>query len=103
MALPAEIGEFIDRQARSAPGAYADLRVVVFNGTTKRSPEPSNTDGLLGIARGSSQGLGLAATRCAPWTTRSRPGFGRTCASMAMRLTTFRRSTARLSRPPTSS
>jgi len=58
MALPAEIAEFIDRQARSAPGAYADLRVVVFNGTTKRSPEPSHTDGLLAIARRVFTGVG---------------------------------------------
>ena len=31
---------------------YDDLRAVVFNGTTKRSPEPSHTDGLWEIVRG---------------------------------------------------
>ena len=51
MPLPESILQFIDRQAAAAPGRFDDLRVVVFNGTTKRSPEPSHTDGLLGIPR----------------------------------------------------
>ncbi|MGI8920051.1 MAG: flavodoxin family protein [Solirubrobacteraceae bacterium] len=52
MALPGPIQTFIDRQADAAPGRYDDLRAVIFNGTLKRSPEPSQTDGLLAIARG---------------------------------------------------
>jgi multimeric flavodoxin WrbA len=51
MPLPETILRFIDRQADEAPGSYDDLRAVIFNGTTKRSPEPSHTDGLLGIPR----------------------------------------------------
>ncbi len=49
MAIPDPISAFIDAQAKRAPVAYADLRAVIFNGTTKRSPEPSHTDGLLAI------------------------------------------------------
>ena len=52
MPLPESIQRFIDEQADSAPVRYDDLRAVVFNGTTKRSPEPSHTDGLWGIVRG---------------------------------------------------
>ncbi len=51
MAIPQNIQQFIDRQADASPTRYDDLRVVVFNGTTKRSPEPSHTDGLIAIAR----------------------------------------------------
>jgi multimeric flavodoxin WrbA len=40
---------FIEHQAEQSPVRYDDLRVVVFNGTTKRSPEASHTDGLLQI------------------------------------------------------
>jgi multimeric flavodoxin WrbA len=50
--IPASIQTFIDAQADAAPAAYDDLRVVVFNGSLKRSPEPSQTDGLLAIALG---------------------------------------------------
>jgi multimeric flavodoxin WrbA len=49
--LPANVQRFIEEQAGEAPGSFADLRAVVFNGTTKRSPEPSNTDGLIAIVR----------------------------------------------------
>jgi multimeric flavodoxin WrbA len=52
MGLPGPIQTFIDRQADAAPGRYDDLRAVIFNGTLKRSPEPSQTDGLLAIVRG---------------------------------------------------
>src|SRR3954464_6323484 len=52
MAIPTSIQTFIDAQADSAPGDYRDLRAVIFNGTLKRSPEPSQTDGLLAIAKG---------------------------------------------------
>ena len=51
MPIPASIQQFIDAQADASPTRYDDLRVVVFNGTTKRSPEPSHTDGLIAIAR----------------------------------------------------
>jgi multimeric flavodoxin WrbA len=52
MPLPENIQQFIDRQADEAPAGFDDLRVVIFNGTTKRSPERSHTDGLLAIPRG---------------------------------------------------
>lgn len=51
MPLPQTIQDFIDRQADASPAKYDDLRAVIFNGTTKRSPEPSHTDGLLAIPR----------------------------------------------------
>jgi multimeric flavodoxin WrbA len=52
MPLPQSIQTFIDQQADRAPKRYDDLRAVIFNGTLKRSPEPSNTDGMLAIVRG---------------------------------------------------
>ena len=52
MALPSNIQRFIDAQAERVGTRYNDLRAVVFNGTTKRSPEVSNTDGLVAIVRG---------------------------------------------------
>lgn len=60
MALPEKIQRFIDEQASSAPGRYDDLRAVVFNGTTKRSPEASHTDGLWAIIRGVFERVGVA-------------------------------------------
>lgn len=59
MAIPTSIQTFIDAQADAAPARYDDLRAVVFNGTLKRSPEPSQTDGLLAIARGLMERLGV--------------------------------------------
>lgn len=59
MAIPTSIQTFIDAQADAAPSRYDDLRAVVFNGTLKRSPEPSQTDGLLAIARGLMERLGV--------------------------------------------
>ena len=59
MPIPAAIQEFIDRQADAATTRYDDLRAVVFNGTLKRSPEPSQTDSLLAITRGLLERLGV--------------------------------------------
>jgi hypothetical protein len=59
MPIPDSISAFIDAQAQRAPGSYDDLRVVVFNGTTKRSPETSHTDGLLAIPRRIFAALGV--------------------------------------------
>ncbi len=61
MAIPAPIQAFIEQQADSAPGRYGDLRAVIFNGTLKRSPEPSHTDGLLAIVRGVFERVGVSA------------------------------------------
>ncbi|MEO8967797.1 MAG: NAD(P)H-dependent oxidoreductase [Solirubrobacteraceae bacterium] len=60
--MPVAIQTFIDRQAEQAPGRYDDLRAVIFNGTLKRSPEPSHTDGLLAIVSGIFARLGVQAT-----------------------------------------
>src|SRR6478736_3342385 len=59
MPIPAAIQDFVDRQADNATTRYDDLRAVVFNGTLKRSPEPSQTDGLLAITRGILDRLGV--------------------------------------------
>jgi multimeric flavodoxin WrbA len=59
MAIPASIQTFIDGQVDAAPERYDDLRAVIFNGTLKRSPEPSQTDGLLAIARGIMERAGV--------------------------------------------
>jgi multimeric flavodoxin WrbA len=59
MPIPASIQTFVDAQADAAPGDYSDLRAVIFNGTLKRSPEPSQTDGLLALTRGVMQRLGV--------------------------------------------
>src|SRR3954451_12977130 len=59
MGIPASIQTFIDGQVDAAPGRYDDLRAVVFNGTLKRSPEPSQTDGLLAVTRGIMERLGV--------------------------------------------
>src|SRR4051795_2907128 len=59
MAIPARIQTFIDGQVEGAPGRFDDLRAVVFNGTLKRSPEPSQTDGLLAISKGLLERLGV--------------------------------------------
>jgi hypothetical protein len=59
MPIPAPIQSFIDAQADRAAGVFADLRAVVFNGTLKRSPEPSHTDGLLAISTGLMERVGV--------------------------------------------
>jgi multimeric flavodoxin WrbA len=58
MGIPDSIQEFIDGQVQAASARYDDLRAVVFNGTLKRAPEPSNTDGLLDIPLGIMRGVG---------------------------------------------
>src|SRR5438270_11015869 len=62
MPLPENIQRFIDEQADAAPTRYDDLRAVIFNGTTKRSPEPSHTDGLLQIVLGIYKRVGVETT-----------------------------------------
>jgi multimeric flavodoxin WrbA len=59
MTIPASIQSFVDELSATAPAAYDDLRAVIFNGTLKRSPEPSNTDGLLAVAIGIMESLGV--------------------------------------------
>jgi multimeric flavodoxin WrbA len=59
MPIPAPIQAFVDELADRAPAEYYDLRAVVFNGTLKRSPERSNTDGLLAVAIGILERVGV--------------------------------------------
>lgn len=55
--LSDSVQHFIDHEIATAPGDYSDLRVLFLNGTLKRSPEPSHTEGLIGIARGIFEGV----------------------------------------------
>jgi multimeric flavodoxin WrbA len=50
---------FIDRQADESPYDFSDLRAVIFNGTLKRSPEVSNTEGLAAISIALMRRLGV--------------------------------------------
>ncbi len=75
MPIPASISAFIDAQAERAPVSYTDLRVVVFNGTTKRSPEPSHTDGLLEIPRAILARLGVRCDEVRTVDRRIPPGL----------------------------
>lgn len=59
MPIPEQIQAFIDREADAATTRYDDLRVVVFNGTLKRSPQPSQTDALVAIPKGIMERLGV--------------------------------------------
>lgn len=59
MPIPAPIQDFIDRLGAEAPARYDDLRAVVFNGSLKRGPEESHTDGLLRIPLGIFRQVGV--------------------------------------------
>lgn len=48
--IPEPIARFIDEQAERAPGDHSDLRAVYVNGTLKRSPKMSHTDGLIAVS-----------------------------------------------------
>ena len=74
MPISASIQTFIDRQADAAPERYDDLRAVVFNGTLKRSPEPSQTDGLLAICRGIFERVGVAVSEVSTVDHEIQPG-----------------------------
>ena len=53
------IQAFIDREADESPYDFSDLRAVIFNGTLKRSPEVSNTEGLADISIALMRRLGV--------------------------------------------
>lgn len=57
--IPEPILAFIDHQVAQAPRDYSDLRAVFFNGTLKRSPEVSHTEGLMAISLRILHGLGV--------------------------------------------
>lgn len=48
--LPEHVQAFVDHQVEQSPYDFSDLRAVCFNGTLKRSPEPSHTEGLASIS-----------------------------------------------------
>ena len=102
MPIPESISALIETQAKRAPVQYHDLRVVVFNGTTKRSPEPSHTNGLLAVSRAIFATLGVRCDEVRTVIARSPRGCGPICESTATTKTTSPRFTARSSNPPTS-
>ncbi len=57
--IPSSIQAFIDRQADAATVDYSDLRVVYLNGTLKRSPTISQTEGLVDISASLMERLGV--------------------------------------------
>lgn len=57
--IPANIQDFIDAQVAAATTDYSDLRAVFLNGTLKRSPEVSQTEGLMAISMGIMTALGV--------------------------------------------
>lgn len=50
---------FVSDQADRSPVDYSDLRAVFLNGTLKKSPEVSNTDGLIEVSAGLMRRLGV--------------------------------------------
>ena len=60
---PRAIQSFVEQTVATAPARYDDLRAVVFEGTLKRSPEPSHTAGLLEIPLGIMEGVGVRVDR----------------------------------------
>lgn len=56
--LPSDVQAFIDSEIAANATDYSDLRAVFLNGTLKRSPESSHTDGLIDISRHILDGVG---------------------------------------------
>lgn len=56
--LPESVQAFIDAEIAANTVDYSDLRAVLINGTLKRSPETSHTDGLLSITDHVLSGVG---------------------------------------------
>jgi multimeric flavodoxin WrbA len=56
--IPDSVARFIDAEIRASETDFSDLRAVILNGTLKRSPELSHTDGLLDITRRVLGGVG---------------------------------------------
>ena len=56
--LPDSVQRFIDAEVAASTTDFSDLRAVVLNGTLKRSPEASHTDGLLAVTRRVLEGVG---------------------------------------------
>jgi multimeric flavodoxin WrbA len=60
--IPEPIQRFIDIQVQRSQADYSDLKAVYLNGTLKRSPEVSQTAGLMDISTGIMRGLGVDVT-----------------------------------------
>lgn len=56
--LPESVQAFIDAEIAASTTDFSDLRAVYINGTLKRSPEPSHTDGLIAVGRHVFEGVG---------------------------------------------
>ena len=65
--LPEPVQAFIDAEIAANDHRYDDLRAVIFNGTLKRSPEESHTDGLIEI----SAHILRVSARGSTWSARS--------------------------------
>jgi multimeric flavodoxin WrbA len=59
--LPDSVQAFIDSEVAASTTDFSDLRAVFLNGTLKRSPDPSHTEGLIGISRRILEGVGARA------------------------------------------
>jgi multimeric flavodoxin WrbA len=57
--LPESVQAFIDAEIAATTTDYSDLRAVYVNGTLKRSPATSHTEGLIGIGRHIFDALGV--------------------------------------------
>jgi multimeric flavodoxin WrbA len=57
--LPDAVQSFINAQADASPLRFDGLRAVFLNGTLKRSPETSHTEGLLSVSRALMERLGV--------------------------------------------
>ncbi|MCB0919855.1 MAG: flavodoxin family protein [Actinobacteria bacterium] len=60
--LPENIQRFLDDQVAEASVDYSDLKATYINGTLKRSPQVSQTEGLMSISTGIMRGLGVDVT-----------------------------------------
>jgi multimeric flavodoxin WrbA len=56
--LPTSVQAFIDAEIAANTTGFSDLRAVFLNGTLKRSPERSHTEGLIDISRHVMAGVG---------------------------------------------
>jgi multimeric flavodoxin WrbA len=59
--LPESVQAFIDHEIAANTTDFSDLRAVYLNGTLKRSPDPSHTEGLIDISRHIIEGVGAQA------------------------------------------
>ncbi|MFN0154090.1 MAG: flavodoxin family protein [Gaiella sp.] len=57
--LPDSVQAFIDAEIAANTVDYTDLRAVYLNGTLKRSPKTSHTDGLISVSRHVLEGVGV--------------------------------------------